>query len=65
MTTEARETEWDDFTPEPGHCTACGIPLGDGPGRCRPAIGTTLCLDCAWLYDPPTDPTDPDDDVTP
>jgi len=49
-----------DWTPAPGACTACGIGLGEGRGACRPARGTTLCLDCATLYDPPTDP-DPDD----
>lgn len=52
-------TEHDEWTPGPGECSACGIMLGEGRGQCRPATGTTLCLDCATtLYDP-TDPTDP------
>ena len=47
-----------DWTPEPGTCAACGVPLGEGPGHVRPARGTDLCLECAHWYDPPTDPPD-------
>jgi hypothetical protein len=55
----------DEWTPGPGECTACGIELGTGRGMCRPAIGTTRCLECATLYDPPTAPDASDDDLTP
>jgi len=58
------ETEIDAWMPGPGECSACGIELGEGRGQCRPARGTTLCLDCAALYDPPTLP-EGDDDPTP
>lgn len=46
--------ELDEWTPASDECSACGITLGEGRGQCRPAQGTTLCLDCATLYDPPT-----------
>lgn len=54
--------EKDEWTPASDECSACGIALGDARGECRPAKGTTLCLDCATLYDPPIAP---DDDITP
>jgi len=56
------DDEIDEWTPAPGECSACGVELGEGRGQCRPAKGTTLCLDCAVLYDPPTIP---DDDPSP
>ena len=46
------EEEW---APASDECSACGIGLGAGRGRVARAVGSSMCLECATLYDPPTD----------
>lgn len=43
---------------DPIYCPRCEIILGDGRDKCRRAVNSDLCMDCAIEMDPPREPED-------
>ncbi len=50
----AREAKIVTESSYPIECKLCGIELGEGHHKCRRAVGSDICLDCAIIYDSPT-----------